>query len=247
MKSHLVNKAVGRRALIASVALVLAAPVFAQHSDSWRLVGDIGAGVNVAPVPTGAQSGQTSAIPYLNADYGPVFARIDTFGVKLLPVGAGSVELLTRVLSDGYTPRGNAAGAQRRQDSLPVGLGTLQVTAAGAFMLNVYHDAGKSGGNLADAMYAAEFDTGPLALYPQVGVEYRSSAYVRYFDGTPSSSPGAASSPFAALFAEMHVGGRWYVDVNLRRSWLGNAIRSSPLVGRSTLDSGLLALSYRFD
>jgi outer membrane protein len=235
-------------------ALLLAAPLHAQQSGnpapdaSWRLTGDIGLGVNAAPTPARAQSRQTGAIPYLNFDAGPLFARIDTFGVKLLPAGAGDIELLIRVLSDGYTPdsAGLKLGGQRRRDSVPLGLGTLQVTTAGAFMFNVYRDAGKPKGTLADLMYAAEIDTGDLALYPQAGLEYRSSAYVRYFDGTPSYRPGAAGSPFAALFAEFHIGGSWYLDGNVRKSWLGKAVRNSPLVRRGTLDAGLLALGYRF-
>ncbi len=228
---------------LAACGLLLAQGLHAAQTDTadWKLAGDVGLGVNAAPTPARAQSRQTTAVPYLNFDAGPLFARIDTFGVKLWPAGAGSVELLTRVLSDGYTPP--APHAQRRHDALPIGLGTLQVTPAGAFMVNVYHDAGKSGGNLADLMYAAEIDTGPLALYPQAGLEYRSSAYVRYFDG----ASGPANSPFAALFAERHLGGHWYLNGNVRRTWLGASIAGSPLVRRSQLNSGLLAVSYRFN
>lgn len=235
---------------LALCGLLLAQGLHAEQTDNtdWKLAGDVGLGVNAAPTPARAQSRQTTAVPYLNFDAGPVFARIDTFGVKLLPVGEGSVELLTRVLSDGYTPKtSQTPHAERRHDALPVGLGTLQVTPAGAFMFNAYHDAGKSGGNLVDLMYAAEIDLGPLALYPQAGLEYRSSAYVRYFDGTSSYQPGAANSPFAALFAEFHLGGHWYLNGNVRRTWLGSSIASSPLVRRTRLDSGLLALSYRFN
>lgn len=243
--------------LLLSAAL-LAPPLHAQQGgaaapdaqgSSWRLSGDVGLGVNAAPTPAHARSRQTDAVPYLNLDYGPVFARIDTFGVKLLPAGAGHLELLTRVLSDGYTPdaRGMALGGQRRSDSLPLGLGTLQVTPAGAFMFNVYRDMGKSGGRMVDALYAAEIDRGDVAFYPQAGLEYRSAAYVRYFNGTPAYRPGAASSPFVALFTEVRIGGQWYINGNVRRTWLGKSIQDSPLVRRATLDSGLVALSYRFN
>ena len=231
------------------LSLLFALPSRAQQAapEGWQLSGDIGAGLNAAPTPARARSNQTAPIPYLNFDAGPIFARIDTFGVKLLPAGAGHVELLTRVLSDGYTPRDAAGGGQRRSDALPLGLGTLQVTPAGAFMFNVYHDLGKSHGQLADFMYAAELDAGPVALYPQAGLEYRSAAYLRYYDGTANYQPGAASSPFAALFAEVHLAGAWYVNGNLRRSWLGKPVQDSPLVRRAKVDSGLLALSYRFN
>jgi outer membrane protein len=219
--------------------LLLAQGLHAEPADTtdWKLVGDVGIGVNAAPTPARAQSRQTTAVPYLNFDAGPAFARIDMFGVKLLPVGAGHIELLTRVLSDGYTPR--MTDGQRRHDSLPIGLGTLQVTPVGAFMVNAYRDVGKSGGHLVDL--------GPVALYPQAGLEYRSSAYVRYYNGTAAYQPGAADSPFAALFAECHLGGHWYLNGNLRRTWLATSVAASPLVRRGKLDSGLLAVSYRFN
>ena len=233
-------------ALFLGLGVLSMQPVHAQD-PSWTLTGDLGAGLNAAPTPARAQGHQREAVPYLNFDAGPIFARIDTFGAKLLPAGAGHVELVTRVLSDGYTPSDAAGGGQHRRDSLPLGLGTLQVTSVGAFMVNLYHDLGKSHGQLADLMYAAELDAGPVALYPQAGLEYRSAAYVRYYDGAASYRPGAASSPFAALFAEVHIAGPWYVNGNLRRSWLGKPIQDSPLVRRAKVDSGLLALSYRFN
>jgi outer membrane protein len=231
--------------LLAGAGLLLAAPP--GFAADWQLSGDIGAGLNAAPTPARADSRQREAIPYLNFDAGPIFARIDTFGAKLLPAGAGHVELVTRVLSDGYTPSDAAGGGWRRRDSLPLGLGTLQVTPVGAFMFNAYHDLGKSHGQLADLMYAAELDAGPLALYPQAGLEYRSAAYLRYYEGTANYQPGAASSPFAALFAEVHLAGPWYLNGNLRRSWLAKGIQDSPLVRRARVDAGLVALSYRFN
>lgn len=243
-----------RIAVHLSLWMLLAPPLHAQQDDSapdLRLIGDIGAGVNAAPTAASAQSNGVKPIPYLNFDYGSVFARIDTFGVKLTPVGAGSVELLTRVLSDGYTPRNAAAGTAHRADSLPLGVGTLQVTPVGALMANFYHDLGKSKGNLIDLMYAAELPLGALTLYPQVGIEHRSAAYVRYYNGDDSANSlyraGASNNTFAAVFVEMHLSGPWYANINVRRTWLGKTIQNSPRVQRTTLDTSLVSLSYRFN
>lgn len=225
--------AAGRR--LALLALLCAGGAQAQ------LVGDVGLGVSVAPVALPAQSRNASAVPYANFDYGPVFARIDTFGVKLAPAGYGSVELLTRVLEDGY--RGSAPPHTQQRSSIPLGLGTLQVTPAGAFMANLYRDLGKSHGALLDLMYAAQIERGRYAFYPQAGLEYRSASYIRYYDGVARS----ASNPFAGLLVEAQLGGHWYLVANLRRTWLDASIRSNPAVRRRSLDSGLVAVSYRFD
>ena len=226
----------------ALVLLTLLAAGCAQAQETApHLVGDVGLGVSVAPVAVPAQGRSGSAVPYANFDYGPAFARIDTFGVKLAPAGYGSVELLTRVLEDGY--RASAPPQARQRSSVPLGLGTLQVTPVGAFMANLYRDLGKSHGAMLDLMYAAEIEQGRYAFYPQAGVEYRSANYVRYYDGVARS----ASNPFADLLVEARLSGHWYLVVNLRRTWLDDAIRSNPQVRRRSLDSGLVALSYRFD
>lgn len=220
--------------------LTLLAAGCAQAAEP-RLVGDIGLGVSAAPVAVAAQSRSTGAVPYANFEYGPAFARIDTFGVKLAPAGYGSVELLTRVLEDGY--RASAPPHERLRSSVPLGLGTLQVTPVGAFMANLYRDLGKSHGTMLDLMYAAEIDHGRFAFYPQAGVEYRSASYVRYYDGVDRS----ASNPFAGLLVEAQLSGHWYLIANLRRTWLDDSIRSNPAVRHRSLDSGLVALSYRFE
>lgn len=224
----------------AALALLCAGCVQAQESAK-HLVGDVGLGVSAAPVAVAAQSRSTGLVPYLNFDYGPAFARIDTFGVKLAPVGYGSVELVTRAMEDGY--RASAPPQARQSSSLPLGLGTLQVTPVGAFMANLYRDLGKSHGAMLDLMYAAEIEQGRYAFYPQAGLEYRSASYVRYYDGVARH----ASNPFVGLLVEAHLGGHWYLVANLRRTWLDDSIRSNPAVRRRSLDSGLAALSYRFD
>lgn len=239
----------------ASAADADAAPAAAPA----HLVGDIGVGANIAPPVAHARAGDggSGPIPYLNADYGPAFARIDTFGIRTLPLGYGSAELLTRVLEDGYVPATPRGLLDKRKSSLPLGIGTLQTTPAGAVFINAYRDVAASHGQLVDLMYAAEVDIGPLALYPQAGAEYRSTAYARYYygldsreaarAGLPAWRPGAVTNPFVALFMEAKLGGRWYLDANLRRSWFGSGIAASPLVRRHAMETGLVALGYRFE
>lgn len=251
-----------------ALPLALAALTFGVHAQQtgaattddplpMRLIGDVGIGIDNAPPVARGQTHALSAVPYANFDYGRVFARLDTFGVRTLQAGYGYLELVGKFNEDGYTPARTALGSlDHRKTSVPLGVGTLQVTPVGAFFVNVFRDVDKSKGNIADLIYAAEFDTGPLAIYPQAGVEYQSSAYTRYFYGVSGDEsrrsglaayrPGSATNPFLALFAEMHVSGNWYVNANVRRTWLGSAVADSPLVPRHTVDTGLVAVSYRF-
>jgi len=234
--------------------------VAAQESTGGTtpvLDGDMGIGVNHNAQIARSDSSSANAIPYANIDYGNVFTRVDTFGYKLKPLGYGNIELVARYIGEGYTPLTPWGDLSARQSSIPLGLGTLQITPVGAVMLNTYHDLNKSGGNLIDLIFAEQWESENIALYPQAGAEYRSRNYVRYFYGvTPQEAgqfklndyaPGEASNLFTALFAEWKISGHWYLDSNLRRTWLDASISDSPLVQRRAANSGFLALSYRFN
>jgi outer membrane protein len=251
-KSHLVQ----RFLLLLLFPAMSAIGQQADADDATSFRGDVGVGVHHAPDIVTAASDPDQAIPYANFDYGRLFARIDMFGVRTVQVGYGNIELLTRVLDEGYT-RTAANGAQeKRQSSIPIGVGTLQITPLGGFMFNVYRDVNQSKGTMADFLFAEEFDTGNFSLYPQVGVEYRSADYVDYYYGvspavaaqtmTTSYTPGDAIDPLVALFVEIKITGNWYLNADIRKLWLDKSIYNSPIVGRHSATSGLVALSYRF-
>lgn len=216
-----------------------------------RLSGDLGAGVSWSESQIHGARHQTDALPYLNLEYGPAFARIDTFGVKVLPVAYGHVEFVGQYRADGY----KATGLGKRHDSMPVGLGTLQLTPIGAFNINVFHDFGKSSGTLLQARYLAELQLGRVTVYPDVGVEYQSSGYTRdYFAPTEAEAarlrhsyePGSAVNLFAGAMVETRITQHWYTHLYVRHSVVDDAIADSPLVSRKGRSSALLAVAYRF-
>lgn len=218
-----------------------------------RITGDIGGGVYRMDRNGLDRSSRTTVLPYAYADYGRFFARVDTFGVKTARMGYGYLELAGRVNLEGFDAQG---GLQRRSDPIPLGLGTFQETPIGAFFLNVFHDFNKSHGTLAEAIYAAQLDVGPVSFYPQVGVEYRDSRYNDYFygvsgqeassSGLPAYRAGSSTSPLLGLVADMPISGNWRLNLTLRRKWLDNAISDSPIIRRKTDDLAILALTYRF-
>ena len=60
---------------------------FAQSSP--HLMGDVGVAMYKTPALTRATSQMSTALPYIYADYGPIYARVDTFGYRLAPMGLG--------------------------------------------------------------------------------------------------------------------------------------------------------------
>ncbi len=198
-----------------------------------------------------------SILPYGDFDYGRLFARVDTLGIKTLPLGYGHLELVGRVSQDGFSTDTPALrGLYDRATSLPLGLGTLQVTPLGGILVNVFHDVHQSHGNLLEGIYGGEFAAFGMTFYPMVGVEYQSGEYVRYYYGVApqeaaSSSyavyqPGGALNGLAGMIADIGLGGGYHLNAYVRRKWLGDSIRSSPIVGKDYLDTGYLAVSYRF-
>jgi outer membrane protein len=234
--------------LVLAFSLTQAGPVAAAEP---RLEGDIGLGAMRSQTQTAGVQPKTEALPYLNFEYGLVFARIDSFGIKAFPLGYGHVELVGQYRGDGY----DSSVLSRRRDSLPLGLGTLQITPIGAFGLQVLHDLGTSGGNLVQARYLAELPLGRVTVYPELGAEYQSRAYTGYYRGTSSADaaalgqayqPGSALNPYVGAMVEARLVDRWYLDAYVRRTFADDSIARSPLVVRGPVSSLLLAVSYRF-
>jgi len=222
-----------------------------KEADPEAFSGDVGLGVLHGAGGIQGVRARTSLEPYLNFEKGRLFARIDSFGVKTLPLGMGHLELLGQVRSDGY----KGGGWAQRKDPVPLGLGTLQITPIGAFGLNVLHDFGASGGTLLQARYLAELPLGRLTLYPELRLERQSAVYTRYYLGTTAADaaaagrayqPGAALNPYVGGLIELPVSGPWVLNLYLRRVFVERTLANSPLAGQGHRDTGLLALTYRY-
>lgn len=248
----------------AAVALALAgcAPAAAQPASTARpafenrLTGDLGAGVFARGEVARGTGASTTVLPYVYADYGRFFGRVDTFGVKTLPLGAGYLELVARIGTEGFDADvAPLRGVGDRRAPVPIGIGTQQRTPIGAFFVYAMHDL-TSGGALLEATWGTRFDVGRVTLFPLLGVEHRTRAYVRHLygidaaasaaSGLPAYAPGASTVPMAGVAAEVPIAGPWALQLQWRHRWLGDAIGRSPIVGTRSLDSGHAALTYTF-
>lgn len=222
-----------------------------------RVDGDIGLGAYYTHSVIRGKSDALSILPYADFEYGRMFFRVDTLGVKTLKMGYGHLELIGRISMDGYNTNTPALqGLKRREMSIPLGIGTLQVTPIGGFYINAFHDVRESQGNWFEVIYGAKVDLQRVIFYPLLGAEYQSKEYVRYYYGI--SAQEAAGSQYASyqpagtfngllgLIAEIRLNDGYYLNCYVRRKRLGDAIRLSPIVNQRYLDTGYLALSYRF-
>lgn len=220
-------------------------------------VGDVGVmAVHTTAVVAGAPASQT-ALPYVYGQWGRAFARLDTWGVRLLPVGQGHLEASLRVSTEGYEGRGTGHPALGdRRSPTPVGLSSLQITDLGAWLGHVMHDP-VSGGQFAEFSWAGRWSWGAVTFYPQLGAQYRSSRYGQHLYGitdvqaqatglTPYQAT-ASWVPQATLHMSLPLSGPWSLQAQWRQRWLDGAYTRSPLVNASTQSSALLALTYRWE
>ncbi len=239
-----------RNALLSSLLLSVTA-VWAQ--DAASLKGDVGAAVYRTPAITRTTQGSNTVLPYVYADHGPFYARINTLGYKAMPLGAGHLEVAVRVTQEGY--KSAQAGIGDRSNPLPVGVGTFQKTAYGAFFAYSLYDP-SSGGNLVDLMYAAKFRVAGISVYPQLGLERRSAKYVQHLYGVNAAQATASGlsiysaqssmSPNLGFTAEYPLNDRYSVTYQLRKKWFDSGTTNSPLVNSQSQTTSFLALTRSF-
>lgn len=224
---------------------------FAQNE--YILKGDVGAAVYRTPAITRTADSSNAVLPYVYADYGPFYARINTLGYKAMPLGAGHLELATRITLEGYTSA--QAGMTDRESPMPVGVGTFQKTAYGAFFAYAFHDT-KSGGSLLDLTYAAKFNVAGFSVYPQLGVERRSAKYVQHLYGVSAAESVVSGltayaghsdiAPNAGITVSYPLSAQYSLTYQLRKKWFDTGITDSPLVQSKSQRTSFLALTREF-
>lgn len=241
--------------ILATLHMVIPANAVETSIDGFR--GDVGLGwYSTRSIVEGVPD-KFSILPYLDCTYGSVFARVDTFGLKTVPVGYGHVEIVARVNQDGFkTDQPALNGLSSRSNPLPVGVGTLQVTPVGGVFFNVFHDINKSGGNWVELIYGGRFESMGVLFYPLLGLDYQSAEYVGYYYDVSAQEalvsrfssyiPSAAVNFLFGMIADFGLDEHWHINAYLRRKRLDDAIYQSPIVGQRYLDTAYLTLSYRY-
>lgn len=240
-----------RAALLGACLATVGAHALADEALQWR--GDLGTSVERTQASAPGGSARTWVLPYAYGDLGPLFVREDTFGVKLLPLFQGALELVARVSTEGSD--GDGPRLAHRSNPRPVGLGTFQETRFGGFFVDAFVDT-NSGGTLLEASYAAELSLGPLTVYPQAGVTRRSARYVAHLygvdpadaraTGTSAYAPAASTTPVLQLSAELPLGDTWLLLAHAQYEPFDRAVRDSPRVDTRSRASALVALAWHF-
>ena len=223
--------------------LVSAVGAHAQDTDAWHWSGDLGVGAERTQASAPGASARNWLLPYAYGDLGRLFVREDTFGVKLVPVGWGALEVVGRVSTEGSD--GDGPRLAHRRNPRPFGFGTFQETPWGGFFFDAFADT-VSGGTLVELSYAAELPLSAVTLYPQLGMTHRSARYVAHLYGDASYSPGASTTPELQLSGELPLTDNWVLLAHVQYELFDHAIRDSPRVDTNSRASALIVLAWRF-
>ena len=224
------------------------------------LDGDTGVAVLQSSSAVRGVKTRTSVIPFVYADYGRWFARIDTVGVRTLDVGKGSLELVARAGQDGWRLEDDAAlnGLAERKGAALIGIGTFQRTEFGAFFAHLYHDVGHSKGSLLALSAVGRFSIGRAVAYPSLSLDWRDARYNRYTLGVTAEEAAAhpqalrayqptdAVVPKLGLLVDVPVSGPWHVLGSASVRALPSELKHSPLTQGSTEHTLLVAGVYRW-
>jgi len=242
------------------LAALLSCNALASEDFSTNLQGHLGIFANAASSSIRGNTKNSALLPYAYLNYKRVFSRIDTFGIKTLPIAYGHLEIVARIKRDGYKTIDNTQlkGITDREDSTPIGISTFQLTPLGGLFLYAFYDANRSHGNIYEATYVAKFSLGGMTVYPQIGIEHLSLDYTGYYYGVSANeslasgyagyTPTASNNRMLSALFEIPISDtNWFANIYLKRKWLGDAITSSPLVSTQFEDNGFIAITYRFD
>jgi outer membrane protein len=244
---------------VALFGILLSFNAFADEVFQYRLQGDVGGFITAAQSPIRADTMRPLLLPYAYIDYGRAFVRIDTFGIKTLPLGYGHLELVGRIKFDGFQTDNNPLlkGIGSRQNSVPVGLGSFQLTPIGGFFLYAFRDENRSKGDMYEATYATEFNLGKLTLYPQIEIEHFSRDYTQYFygvsafeaagSGYSAYKPMAATNTALSVVLEFPLSEGWITQFYLQRKRLDSTISDSPLVDTKYLSNAYVNVAFRYE
>lgn len=241
---------------LAAPALALLLPAALAQASPTLPDGDVGGAVFITQGVIRGEKQTRTPLPYAYFDYGPLFARVDTFGVSVSPLAYGDVEIAGRVSMEGYKAGDTGMpGIRDRHAPIPIGIGSFQDTPLGALFVYAFHDP-VSSGSLLEATYVAEFKAGSWTFYPELGVERRSARYVDHLYGVsaseaanagiPAYAPSSATNAVLGLAGEIPLHGAWGLAWQWQHKRLGASIRHSPLVSVSSQDSGFVALTWHF-
>lgn len=144
----------------------------------------------------------------------------------------------------------------KRTASTQVHLNHLHITPVGGIRLKVAHDIDNERGTKVTLAHLTRFERQNTTIYPQIGIDWHSKDYNRYYYGVSaqeakraglkSYAPTGGASPFIAVTTNHRLSEHLSILVNGRVQWLSPAQKQSPMSNKDKSTSLRVGVGYRF-
>ena len=212
----------------------------------------IGLGGRVGVTPYKRYDTQWTPFPIVSYEGKYAYVRGFTAGVKLV-----NLEFLEVSAFVGYDDTSFTSGSSSdrrlrklsdRHSSATTGLGVRLLTHYGMLHMSGTQDVlGNSNGLTGTIGYMQSLEYGDFELLPAFGVQWNSSKYNDYYygvndkesrkSGLDTYDPGGAFSPYVGLTIAYTLTDAWEIFCSGEVAFLNNAIKDSPMVGRTNTHS----------
>ena len=225
-----------------------------DHGPQWGL----GLGVFSETSPYKGVDTDTKVLPMVSYENRYVRVLGPSLDIKLPPSGPVSFALRARYSDQGYKASDAAElqGMSERKGGLWLGaradwrLPWAQLSAAWEGDAN-----GRSNGQQVKVEASRRFRLGSVGLKPYLAFAWQDSAYVDYYYGVRAAESRAGRASYVGsdtvntelgLQLNLPLAPGHSVFMDLSHTFLGSAIKDSPLVGRSGVSAARVAYVYRF-
>jgi MipA family protein len=250
-----------RLPLAVATAMVLHSAAFA-HGDAGELAEGSSWGLGMAVMaeskPYRDVDNETKVVPLVTFENRWVRVLGPKLEVKLAQSGPVSFGLTASYGMDGYQASDSdfLNGMSKRSGSAWLGAqATLRSELALLTTQWTADASGHSGGQRFMLGIEHRFSLGPIGLTPRLNATWMDSDFVKYYYGVeaaevragrPQYSPGSTVNTELGLRLDYRMAPQHMVFADLGGTALGSAIKSSPLVDRSSISELRLGYLYRF-
>lgn len=249
--------------ILSSSAFALALVTTTAHADEqlhedrgpqWGL----GLGVSSETSPYQGVDTETKALPMLSFENRYVRVLGPSLDVKLPSAGPVSLALRARYSDQGYKASDAAElqGMDERKGGLWLGARADWRLPFAQLSAEWQGDAnGRSDGQQIKFEASRRVQVGAVNLKPRLALVWQDRSYVDYYYGVRSAESRAGRSSYGGsdtvntelgLQLNLPLAPGHSVFMDLSHTFLGSAIKDSPLVGRSGVSAARVAYVYRF-
>jgi outer membrane protein len=206
----------------------------------------------------GADRIDTGVLPFFYYEGDSLTVDFQEISYKLLDLDKFELAALGRIRFQGYDPEDSPEleGMDERDPTFDAGLRLAYGGRWGNVSLSAVTDVTDNhNGQEVTATYGISFQNGRWTIEPSVGLSWQSENLVDYYygvrssearSGRPAYTGHSATNVLAGLNASFKITRHFFTFAGTEYRYLGNSIRTSPVIKKEYEAGGYVGFLYRF-